>query len=408
MSAFTAFAIFITIAALASYVNHRYIKLPTTLGVMVIGLVMSLVLIGLSYLGVDAVTSISAFLTQVDFSESLMKGMLSFLLFAGAVKIDLNDLFKQKYIIGILATAGVVVTTLLVGVAIYFVLNAVGAPIPFVYCLVFGALIAPTDPVAVIAILRTVKISKTLETKIAGESLFNDGVGIVVFGVMVSIAAGGTSITVSDVALLFAIEALGGVVFGLALGWAAYQLLRKVDDHSVEILLTLAMVCGGFALATFMHTSGPIAVVVAGLLIGNHGRKFAMSEKTIDHLDKFWELVDEILNAVLFVWIGLEILALSFSMNYFIAGLAAIPLTLAARFISVWSAINLLKFKREFSANAVKILTWGGLRGGISIALALSLPPGEIRDLIVSMTYVVVVFSILAQGLTIKRVITSG
>ncbi|MFQ5607964.1 MAG: cation:proton antiporter, partial [Candidatus Zixiibacteriota bacterium] len=211
MSAFTAFAIFISVAALASFVNHRYIKLPTTLGVMVIGLSMSLGLIGLSFLGVDLLPSVGEFLAQVDFSESLMKGMLSFLLFAGAVKINLDDLAKQKYIIGILATAGVVVTTLIVGSAIYFVLNALGVVVPFVYCLVFGALIAPTDPVAVLAILRSVRISKSLETKIAGESLFNDGVGIVVFGVTLGIAVGGTSVTVSDVGLLFAKEALGGV-----------------------------------------------------------------------------------------------------------------------------------------------------------------------------------------------------
>ena len=405
MTIFTAFAIFITIAALASFVNHRYFKLPTSLGVMIVGMAMSVTLFALSYMGADFIAPIAVFLNEVDFSETLMKGMLSFLLFAGALHVNLDDLFKQKYIISILATIGVVVTTFLVGTAIYFVLGSLDLGISYVYCLVFGALIAPTDPVAVIAILKTVKISKTLETKIAGESLFNDGVGIVVFGVIAGIAVGGSSTTALDVSLLFLQEAVGGVILGLALGWLAFQLLRRVDDHSVEILLTLALVCGGYSLAIGLHTSGPIAIVVAGLLIGNHGRRFAMSEHTIEHLDKFWEFLDETLNAALFVWIGLEAIALSFSVDFLIAGLIAIPLTLLARLLSVWGAVNALKFHREFSDNAVKILTWGGLRGGISIALALSLPAGETRDLIVAMTYIVVVFSILVQGLTIKKVL---
>ncbi|MCH9031017.1 MAG: sodium:proton antiporter [candidate division Zixibacteria bacterium] len=405
MTIFTAFAIFITIAALASFVNHRYFKLPTSLGVMIVGMIMSVSLFALSYMGADFIAPISVFLNEVDFSETLMKGMLSFLLFAGALHINLDDLFKQKYIIGLLATIGVVVTTFLVGTALYFILGALGLEISYVYCLVFGALIAPTDPVAVIAILKSVKISKTLETKIAGESLFNDGVGIVVFGVVAGIAVGGSSTTALDVSLLFLQEAVGGVILGLALGWLTFQLLRRVDDHSVEILLTLALVCGGYSLAIGLHTSGPIAIVVAGLLIGNHGRRFAMSDHTIEHLDKFWEFLDETLNAALFVWIGLEAIALSFSVNFLIAGLIAIPLTLLARLLSVWGAINALKFRREFSDNAVRILTWGGLRGGISIALALSLPASETRDLIVAMTYIVVVFSILVQGLTIKKVL---
>jgi CPA1 family monovalent cation:H+ antiporter len=244
---------------------------------------------------------------------------------------------------------------------------------------------------------------KTLETKIAGESLFNDGVGVVVFIVLVGIA-GGESASVSDAALLFVWEALGGGLFGFIIGFITYRMLKNVDDHSVEILLTLALVCGGYALATYLHISGPIAVVMAGLMIGNYGRRFAMSEKTRDHLDKFWELIDEILNYILFVWIGLEIMVLSFAPAYLVAGLMAILLVLAARFTSVSSAVSILRFRRQFSRNAIKILTWGGLRGGISIALALSLAPSAARDLIVSTTYVVVVFSILVQGLTIKRV----
>ncbi|RKX17689.1 MAG: sodium:proton antiporter [Candidatus Zixiibacteriota bacterium] len=398
-------AIFICIAAVASYINYRYIKLPSTIGLMIVGLIMSLVLIGLGTLGMDIEGPISELLGKMDFGETLMKGMLSFLLFAGALKINLNDLAEQKFIIGILATAGVVTTAFIVGTVLYFILPLFDLPISYIYCLIFGALISPTDPVAVLGIMKTVRVPKSLETKIAGESLFNDGLGVVVFIVLVGIAVGEGTTTVGTVVGLFLIEAVGGIVFGLIIGYLAFRMLKNVDDHTVEILLTLALVSGGYALATYIHTSGPIAIVVAGLLIGNYGRRLAMSENTRDRLDKFWELIDEILNAVLFVWIGLEILILTFNPNYLVIGLIAIPLTLLARFISVATAVNLLKFRRQFSNNAVKILTWGGLRGGICIALALSLPPSSARDLIVSITYVVVIFSILVQGLTIKRVI---
>lgn len=408
MSLFNVFAIFITIAALASYVNYKYIHLPSTIGLMVIGLGMSLMVLALSALGVNIREDTARILSQISFSDTLMKGMLSFLLFAGAIKVNLNDLAKQKFVVSTLATVGVVITTFLVGTAMYYIIGLLGIGLPYIYCLVFGALIAPTDPVAVLALLKSVKAPKSLETKIAGESLFNDGVGVVIFTVLVGIALGGSDITVGNILLLFLEEAVGGIIFGLGIGFIAFRLLRDVDDYPVEILLTLGLVCGGYALATQLHMSGPIAIVVAGLLIGNYGRRLAMSEKTRRHLDDFWELIDEILNAILFVWIGLEILVLAFTTDYLIAGLIAIPLTLGARFVSVWSTISLMKFRRAFSRNATIILTWGGLRGGISIALALSLSAGAARDLIVSMTYVVVIFSILVQGLTIKRVAQSA
>ncbi|MBU0983055.1 MAG: sodium:proton antiporter [candidate division Zixibacteria bacterium] len=406
MSGFTFFALFISTAALASYVNYRFVKLPSTVGLMVIGLGVSLGLIGLSLLGLDVAKYAERWVGSFDFSETLMNGMLSILLFAGAIKVNLDDLAEQKFIVTTLATGGVVVTTFLVGSVIYFVFNMLEMHLSYAYCLVFGALIAPTDPVAVLSIMKSAGAPKSLETKIAGESLFNDGVGVVVFMVMLGIAGSGGEATVGGVFGLFAHEALGGVAFGLALGLVGYKLLKDVDSHHVEVLITLALVLGGYALASTLHTSGPIAIVVAGLLIGNYGRRFAMSETTRHHLDNFWELLDEILNAVLFVWIGLEILLLSFTADYMIAGLIAIPLTLAARFVSVGAAVNLLKFRRDFSPNAVKILTWGGLRGGISIALALSLTPGPARDAIVAITYIVVLFSILVQGLTIKRVVS--
>jgi CPA1 family monovalent cation:H+ antiporter len=402
---FNIFALFITIVAIASFINHRYIKLPSTIGLMVIGLFMSLVVVGAGYFGIEIRSSATAFLEQIDFSETLMKGMLSFLLFAGAIKINLDDLARQKFVVATMATVGVVATTFIVGTSFYYVLGLLGLSLSFAFCLVFGALIAPTDPVAVLSILKSLGASKSLETKIAGESLFNDGVGIVVFLVLVGIATQGNSVDVLHVAALFFREAVGGVVFGLLIGYAAYRLIKKVDEHSVEVLLTLGLVCGGYALATKLHVSGPISIVVAGLLIGNYGRRLAMSASTRNHLDNFWELIDEILSAVLFIWIGFEVLVLSLDLAYVIAGLAAIPLSLAARFISIWSTVFMFKFRRQFSDNAVLILTWGGIRGGISIALALSLASGFARDVIVTATYIVVIFSILAQGLTIKKLL---
>ncbi len=405
MTALNIIAVFVTIAALLSYINYKYVKLPSTIGLMMIALAMSLLLIGLGKLGFGIQEHAEQFLSGIDFSSVLMQGMLSFLLFAGALKINLEDLAKQKYIVTGLATVGVVASTLMVGSAIYFVLEWLDIELSYIYCLIFGAVIAPTDPVAVLAILKSVKAPKGIETKIAGESLFNDGIGVVVFLVLVGIATGGQEAGVSTAVMLFVQEALGGVGFGFVIGWFAYQLLKNVDDYSVEVLITLALVTGGYALATLIHTSGPIAIVVAGLLIGNHGRMYAMSDVTRHHLDTFWEMIDEILNAVLFAWIGLEILVLSFSWDYIWAGLVAIPISLLSRFISVSSFVGLLRFRRKFSDNAIRILTWGGLRGGISIAMALSLASGEARDLIVGITYVVVVFSILVQGSTIKRLI---
>jgi len=408
MTIFSIIALFISVAAVASYINYRYIKLPSTIGLMVIGLGMSLGIIGLSLLGVDIRTPAEKMLGSISFSETLMKGMLSLLLFAGALKINLNDLAKKKLVVISLATGGVVATTFIVGTVIYYVLILLGLKLQYIYCLIFGSLIAPTDPVAVLGLLKSVKAPKSLEIKIAGEALFNDGVGVVIFTVLVGIALTGHSVSVSHISLLFLEEAIGGIVFGIILGFIAYRMLKNVDDHSVEILLTLALVIGGYKLASMLHTSGPIAIVVAGLLIGNYGRAFAMSAETRDHLDKFWELIDEILNAVLFIWIGLEILVLSFSVDYLIAGLIAIPVTLFARLFSVWTTISILKFRQEFSRNAISILSWGGLRGGISIALALSLAPGEARNLIVSITYVIVVFSILVQGLSIKKLVKAS
>ncbi len=396
-------SVLLVIAALFGYLNERYVHLPSTIGLMLIALVMSLGLIVLGRFGLAPGRVVREFLSHVDFNQALMHGMLSFLLFAGALHVNLEDLNRNRWTVGLLATGGVIVSTALIGVAGWWLFGMLGVDLPLLYCLVFGALISPTDPIAVLAVLKSVGVSRDLEAKIAGESLFNDGVGVVVFLVLLGIAAEGTGVHAGDIALLFAREALGGAVFGLAVGYLAYRMLKGVDNYSVEVLITLALVAGGYALADHLHLSGPIAIVVAGLLIGNHGRLLAMSSATREHLDTFWELIDETLNAVLFVLIGLEVLVLTFTPRLLLAGALMIPLVLFARFVSVGLPVRLLGRLREFSPHAIPVLTWGGLRGGISVALALSIPAGPERPVILAVTYVVVVFSILVQGLTVGR-----
>jgi len=399
-------ALLITLAALFSYLNYRFIKLPNTIGIMIISLFMSIVLLLVGKLGwSELIFHASQVLRSIDFHDALMQGMLSFLLFAGALHVNINDLKQQQVVIGVLATFGVIASTFLLGTLSWVVLHALNIPLSYIYCLLFGALISPTDPIAVIGILKNARVPKTLETKIAGESLFNDGIGVVVFLVILGIAVGGEEVSVSSISLLFVQEAIGGIVFGLALGTLTYFLLKDVDNYQLEVLLTLAAVMGGYALCAWLHISGPIAVVVAGLFIGNHGRRLAMSDKSRQHLDTFWELIDEVLNAVLFVLIGLEVLLLALKTEYFLAALAIIPLVLFARYVSVGMPILLLSRTRKFTPGVVQIMTWGGLRGGISVALALSLPLGLEREIILALTYAVVIFSIIVQGLTISRMV---
>ena len=399
-------AILVTISAAFSYINHRFLRLPATIGLMLIGLVFSLILLGLNQVGFSSVKQDAEyFLTQINFNEALMQGMLSFLLFAGALHVNINELAQQKWAIASLATFGTLISTFIVGSLTWLILDQLGIGLPFIQCLLFGALISPTDPIAVLGILKTVGAPKSLEVKIAGESLFNDGVAVVVFIVLLGIATSGDGVSAGHVGLLFLEEAVGGVLYGLALGILTYYLLKSIDNYTVEILMTLAMVMGGFALATKIHVSGPIAIVVAGLMIGNHGRSFAMSDRTRENLDTFWELIDEILNAVLFVLIGLELLRITFLNEYFAAAALIIPTVLVARLISVSVPIGILSVKHQFAPGTVKVLTWGGLRGGISVALALSLPESPERNLILSVTYLVVVFSILVQGLSMAKVV---
>ena len=396
--------ILVCLSAGFSYLNHRYIKLPVAIGLMAMALAMSLVLLCLGKLGYGIESQARSFVQRIDFGEALLHGMLSFLLFAGALHVNLDDLLDQKWFIGTLACGGVLVSTAIVGSLTYLGLEWLGHPIPLIAAFLFGALISPTDPIAVLGILKNANAPKRLEIKITGESLFNDGVGVAVFLVLLAMAESGR-VTPEAMGWLLLQEAVGGIVLGLALGYGAYLMLKSIDQHSVEILITLALVMGGYAVADALHTSGPIAVVVAGLLIGNHGRHLAMSDTTREYLDTFWELIDELLNAVLFVLIGLEVLVLRFQDEYLFAGLLAIPLVLFARFVSVSLPVQFFRLFEDLTNRATVILTWGGLRGGISVAMALSLPASTYRDAIVAMTYIVVVFSILIQGLTIERLI---
>lgn len=403
MGLFQSFALVLTLTALFGFVNERWIKLPTPIGVTLVALLTSL---GLLVFRDTALTHwAQGFLDSLNFGTLVLQGLLSYLLFAGSLHVNLEDLGRQGWPIVVLATVGVVISTVVVGLLMYLGAGLLGYGLPLAWAFVFGALISPTDPIAVLGILRRLGVRHDVETLVVGESLFNDGVGIVVFLATLefAMAASGGHGASSGTAMLFVREALGGLALGFVLGVATYLLLRAVDQYTVEILLTLALVSGGYAIADAAHMSGPLAMVVAGLFIGNRGRMLAMSTTTREHLDTFWELIDEILNAVLFVLIGLEILVLAKDYPWPLA-LLAIPLVLVARLVSAGAAISVLRARRHFPPWTVRTMVWGGLRGGISVALALSLPAGHERDLIVSMTYAVVVFSILVQGLTVSRV----
>lgn len=409
MTTFDIIAILIGLTALFGWVNHKFIRLPMTIGMLVFALIASLLIAGGDAVvpGYDLTGELTRLLNQVDFKETLMKGMLGFLLFAGALHVNLRDMRERVYAISLMATAGVLLSTFLVGGAIYYVFQGLGIAVPFLVCLVFGALISPTDPVAVLGVLKIVKVPPSLQAKIAGESLFNDGVGVVVFAILVAIAfqTGGEPVTAATVASLFFKEAIGGAVLGLLAGGLVHLMMRRIDEYVVEIMLTLALVTVTYAVAGALHVSGLIAVVVAGLLIGNVGTEKSMSETTEEHLHNFWTVVDEILNAILFLLIGMEVIILRFDVAHLLAGLIAIPIVLLARFISVGSAIAILKPFRDFTRGAVPVLTWGGLRGGISVALVLTLPETESKSALLTVTYVVVIFSIVVQGLTIGPLI---
>jgi len=401
-------AIFLSITALLSYVNHRFIGLPTTIGVMVISILLSIFAIFLGFLGFDQLIDYEiSLLEQLDFTEVLLDGMLSMLLFAGALHVNISDLRRYKLPIGILACIGTIVSALLIATAIYLMLPLLGFSLPFIWCLLFGALISPTDPIAVMGILASAGAPKSLETVIAGESLFNDGIGVVIFVILLGILTSGDIPTANYVAHTLAVEAGGGIVFGLVLGAILYYLIKSIDSYQEEVLLTLAGVIGGYALASYWHLSGPLAMVMMGLMLGNRGRALAMSDQTRHYVDLFWELIDEILNAILFVLIGLEIVMIAYSSNLFIAGGLTIIIALLARFIVVGMTTKTFSRQLDLPDGAWKVLTWGGLRGGISVALVLQLPIGAERDILLALTYAVVIFSILVQGLSVGRVAKS-
>lgn len=404
-SLYDALALLLAAAAAFAYLNSRFLKLPMAIGLMVLALLSSLVLLELGNLGVAPVVKVARAVDGLDFSVLLMQVMLGFLLFAGAINVDARHLGELRWPVGLLATLGTVLSTALVGLGMYWLLPLLGLQVPLLPCLLFGALISPTDPVAVLSILTKANVPSSLELKIVGESLFNDGVGVVIFITLLRVAEVGAANTSLEHALgLFAQEAGGGIVLGSALGLGTAWLLRTIDNYQVEVLLTLALVTGGTALAARLHVSGPLAMVMAGLWVGYFSRRgHIMSNASQDYVDKFWELVDEVLNSMLFVLMGLEMLVLPLPKLTLLAGVAAIVVVLVARVAAVAAPLGLLRLRGRFepSRHSVLVLSWGGLRGGLAVALALALPDNEHRELLVGMTYVVVVFSIVVQGLTI-------
>ncbi len=399
--------ILVTLSAVFGYINVRFLKLPNTIGLMLITIIYTLAVFALSYFDDTLLQAELELIRQIDFKELLMDHMLSFLLFAGAMHTNFQQLRVQRWPIFLFATLGVLVSTFLVGGALYFLLQLLGLEVAFIYCLLFGALISPTDPIAVLGILKKAGVPKKLETKIVGESLFNDGVGVVVFLTIFNIASSGNGeVNFGEIAMLFVEEVLGGVALGLLLGWIAYRLMKSIDDFDIEVIITLALVMMGTIVAQKLHFSAPLAMVTAGLVVGNDTmRHSAMSDTTELYVDKFWELVDILLNAVLFVLIGMEMLVLVYDGNYLVAGLLAIPIILLCRYLSLLLPVNLFRKKLDFVPKTNLIMTWGGLRGGISIALALGLSKEMYRDMFLVITYVVVVFSILVQGLSVGKLV---
>jgi CPA1 family monovalent cation:H+ antiporter len=403
---FALLAIITVVSAIFSYINIRFLRLPNTIGLMALALALSLVLIVLGKVNPTVLDFVIGIMNRVDFSEIVLEVMLSFLLFAGALHVDMDKLAEQKWVIFSLATVGVILSTFVLGTLFFYACHLFGYPVPYLYALLLGALISPTDPIAVLGILKEANVPKNIEIAITGESLFNDGVGVVVFLSILEIAKFGASeATVSDTAILFAKEVFGGIGLGLLFGWLTYKLMKSIDHYQTEVLLSLGLVMGIYALALALHFSAPLAVVACGLFIGNTGRNSAMSEQTLIYLDKFWELVDEFMNAVLFVLIGFEIVLLTFIGKYFWLGIITIFISLLARWIAVSAPLFALRSRTNFIPKVDWILTWGGLRGGISIALALSIPAEMNREVILSVTYIIVIFSILVQGLTLGKLV---
>ena len=406
MDLFLIASILIVLSALFGYINVRFLKMPNTIGLMVITIVFTLIILASSYIDDTLLEQEKLMIATIDFKTVLLDVMLSFLLFAGALHTNFQQLKVQRKPIMSFALFSTFTSTFLVGGFSYGLLNIIGLEVDFIYCLLFGALISPTDPIAVLGILKQAGAPKKLETKIVGESLFNDGVGVVIFLTIYKIAEGGNDITFSGIAQLFAVEVFGGIALGLLLGWGTYKLLKSINDYDVEVIITLATVMGGTVIAQKLHVSAPLAMVTAGLIVGTDTvRNSSMSKVTEQYVDKFWELLDILLNTILFVMIGMEILVLTYDHHYILAGVLCIPMLLFARYLSLMLPIKIFSKKLDFVPNTNLIMTWGGLRGGISIALALSLTTVMHRDLFLVITYIIVVFSIIGQGLTVGKLI---
>ena len=461
MNLFAICSIIIALSALFGYINARFLKLPNTIGLMIVAIAFTLFLFASTLFTDRFLDGAHYLISLINFKEVLLDVMLGFLLFAGAIHTNFDQLKVQRWPILVFSTLGVLASTFLCATFVYFAFRQIGLDVEYIHCLLLGALISPTDPIAVLGILKQARVPKKLETKIVGESLFNDGVGVVVFMTIFSIATGGahpgehetehsanhvatelhkvhasdsTSLangaatieqheptadahsapdhvqektmgeTVLAVIKLFGTEVFGGILLGIVFGTITYYLLRSIDDYEIEVMITLACVMGGYSLAAYWHLSAPLAIVVAGLIVGNDTvRGTAMSNQTELYVDKFWELVDILLNAVLFVLIGLELLVISVNEQFIWAGVMAIGIVLVSRFLSLIIPVRSFAKKLDFVPHTTTIMTWGGLRGGISIALALSLADDMNRDLFLTVTYIVVIFSIIFQGLTVGK-----
>lgn len=404
MELFHILSVLIVLSAGFAYINFRFLKLPAAIGLMLVSLVFSMIIIVVGYFFPVIKDDLTAHLSTINFSDLLLEGMLSFMLFAGAIHIKFKDLSNERLAILLFSTISVLISTFAVGYISYGLLNSFGIEVSLIQALLFGALISPTDPIAVLSILKSAGVSKSLETKIAGESLFNDGVAVVVFITIFQLAKPGAVFDAGSIATLFFKEAVGGIVFGLAIGYIAYKLIASIDNYQVEVLITLATVMGGYTFAHYLHISGPLAMVVAGLITGNKAKSLGMSDITANYVDKFWELVDEILNAILFVLIGLELLIIQTSKTVLMVSVILIFVVLIIRYISVYIPSLAIRLKEKLTQGTLLLLTWGGLRGGISIALALSISPEMNREIWVTITYVIVCFSILVQGMTVGKV----
>lgn len=404
MDLYYSFSVLIVLASFFAYLNIRFLKLPATIGIMIIAMITSILLVIFGKFFPEYLHDFSHFISDFDFTEILMGAMLNFLLFAGAIHINLKDLKEQKGPIMVFSTISVLISTFIIGFLLNYISMFLGKEIPFIYCLLFGALISPTDPIAVLSILKNANVPKSLETKIAGESLFNDGVAVVVFAVILQMAQNtGTEFSFADVSWLLIKEAAGGFILGMLLGFGASRAIGRVDDYKTSVLITLSVVMGGYLIAHAMHISGPLTMVAAGIMIGNYGKNKKMSPITRDYLGKFWELIDEILNAILFLFIGFELLLIPGILSYWRIGLICIFMVLLARYLSIFIPTLIIPFKKKFESATIKIMVWGGLRGGVSIALALSIAEGPFKKDILAITYFVVVFSIIVQGLTVGK-----